>query len=305
MREHLERLRDSGVPSERALEIAARLTASTIKLEMLEARQRSERRRAAAKSRAFHDKIERRREAASARVETAPGSSRRLPQRDKQLIDILGQHQKRGGELPCPLVAEKIQKKLRAIRIPSWNKTSVVLRATAYALQTHHEGGFAFSMNITPSVEKAARASRRGAASYIQDRIRKAMTKEFGVNDAPDFWLVAEASRTDRRLHVHGGITVDLTDRDLRRRVEASLMSAGGGWSSPSGKIYATDFRRMDQPLTWASYCLKDMNLTGSEVPNRLVTSTAGIRRRAQDRWGEMRALLQSFCDAGSPRAKS
>src|SRR5690606_14418440 len=123
-----------------------------------------------------------RREAASARVATAPRSSRRRPHRDKQIIDILGHHQKGGGELPCPLVAQKISKKLGIIRIPTWEKTSIILRATAYALQTHHEGGYALNLNMTPSVEKAARASKRGAASYIQDRIRKEMVKPFGIN---------------------------------------------------------------------------------------------------------------------------
>lgn len=273
-------------------------------MEMLEARQRSAMKRAEARSRRYRDKHERRREAAAAGVETAPRSSRRLPLRDKQLIDILGKHQKRGVELPSPLVASEISKKIGNVRIPSWEKASIVLRATAFALQTHHEGGYSLNLNITPSTENAARASKRGAASYIQDRIRKEMVKEFGLTEAPDFWLVAEAPRAGR-LHVHGGIMADLSDPDRHRRIEAALVRAGGGWSSPTGRVFAAAFRRIDRPLTWASYCLKDTGSTGSDLPNRLVTSTAGMRRKAQDRWGEMRELLQSYCDAGTPRAKS
>ena len=230
-------------------------------------------------------------------AKTAHDPSWRVPQSDKNYVDALGYREQRGEVNGSPLVRAQSKTDLTRGKLPAWSKTSFPLKVLALSIQSFDEGASCFSLNLHPRIETAARRSGRGGASYLQDRIRKALARAFPSLKA-DFWFVVESD--DGRLHCHGAIiTAHLPPSEITG-IELALKSAGGGWADKHGAEHALMLKPMTGPRNWASYVLKGINDDQCCDRGRIYAVTVPLRRRAEGRWPSIRATLVGVAAAST-----
>ncbi len=242
------------------------------------------------------DRVRTRQEKAS---KTAQPTKRRLPQRDRQYVEIIGEAEKGGYLADGPLVLQIIEKKLRTYRLPHWEKTTISLKVMAMSFQSSKEGAQTINLRLNSVVCGKALASPRGPASYMQDAIKRAFDKTFGKGKGPEFWFVIETDGSTR-FHLHGAVvTPNVTGAvDM---VDAALRAAGGKWESVRGQQHQQVTRPVHDPLWWAFYAVKRMNIGNRSISTKLFASTRDLRSRTQVTWDALRAALPQSAPRGSP----
>lgn len=251
--------------------------------------------RVEAKNRRRADKAARLVEATS---KTARPSKRRLPQRDRQYVDLVGKAEKEGWLADRPLVLSKITEKLGRYRLPHWEKTTISLKIMAMSVTSAREGAQTINLRLSPEQCAQALISSRGAVSYMQQRIRSALERSFGHRKAPDFWFVMETDWKGK-FHLHGAV-VTPSSPGARELVGQALRKAGGTWASDGGQQFQQVSKSLDDPLYWASYVIKHMNVSSRAVEGKLFASTVGIRALAAGGWNQLREQLPQSPRRGS-----
>ena len=221
---------------------------------------------------------------------SAKPSRRRMPQRDRQYLEIVGEAEKLGYLGDRALVLSKINSKLTYYRLPHWDHTTLPLKMLAYSIESAKDGAQTINLRPNPKVTEQALRSPRGPAGYMQDRIRREMEKAFGRDNIPDFWFVVETD-SDKRFHLHGAV-VTPTVVGAPDMVDAALRAAGGTWDAAKGHHHQQISKSLDDPIYWAFYVCKRMNVGKARIDRKLSASTDGVRKRAALGWDDMRATL-------------
>jgi hypothetical protein len=123
----------------------------------------------------------------------------------------------------------------------------------------------------------------------MQDRVRKALERVF-LADAPEFWFTIEMD-WGGQFHLHGAVITPPVEGG-RHLVDKALRDAGGAWASSKGQQYQQFSKPLVEPLYWASYVVKHMNISAQDVGGKLYASTRGIRSAAAERWDSIRNEL-------------
>lgn len=221
---------------------------------------------------------------------SAKPATRRLPQRDRQYLEIVGTAEKEGYLGDVPLVLSILNSKIPNYRLPHWEKTTISLKVMAMSSESSREGAQTINLRLNSVVCGKALASPRGPASYMQDAIKRAFDKTFGKGKGPDFWFVIETD-TNARFHLHGAV-VTPNMADAVDMVDAALRTAGGKWESDGGHQHQQVTRSLDDPLWWAFYAVKRMNIGGGRISSKLFASTRELRSRAEINWDDLRSSL-------------
>lgn len=225
--------------------------------------------------------------AAEAASRTANPTQRRNQQRDREYLEIIGSAE-RGGRLSTPgLVGGEIEKKLGRYRLPHWEKTTLPLKVAALSLETEKRGGRTINLRIGDTFSKKALGSSRGPVSFMQNQVRETLKRRFAA-DAPEFWFVMERD-SDDLFHLHGAY---VDQRHVGHGLVDAALRDAGGWSSPKGKGRAHQSAELKDPLYWASYVIKQMNLTSTLTDRKLLASTAELRDAARGAWDGWRSRL-------------
>lgn len=227
--------------------------------------------------------------AAEAASRTASPTRRRNQQRDRQYLEIIGSAERAGRLANVALVGAEIKKHVGRYRLPHWEKTTLPLKVAALSLETARRGGRTINLRIGHTFSKKALVASRGPVSFMQNQVRETLKRRF-EGDAPEFWFVMERD-THELFHLHGAY-VDQT-HIAHRLVDAALRDAGG-WTSTSGGGLAQQSRELKDPLFWASYVVKQMNLTSDLTDRKLLASTAELRDAARGAWDGWRSHLPS-----------
>lgn len=200
---------------------------------------------------------------------TATKNFRRLPQADRHYVDIIGEAERYGYLDDAALVMSKFPSHLKSYRLPHWEKTTISLKVMAMSMEAAKEGAQTINLRIHPSVRAKASASPRGPAGYMQEAIRRSFRATFGPDRAPEFWFVIELDGSDGdHFHLHGAVVTPSIANGFNL-VDAALCSAAGGWDDPSGQIYQQVPKELTDPIYWASYAVKTMNITGREIERK------------------------------------
>jgi hypothetical protein len=237
-----------------------------------------------------------RRNRAAAKVEKASSSAkprrRRFLQKDHAYLRIIGSAEKDERLGDAASVVREIEKTLTRYRLPHWEKTTLPLKALACSLESSKAG--AQTINLRPNHETCHKAlqSPRGAAAYMEDRIKRALEDKFGMGNVPDFWFVIE-SDTHERFHVHGAVVTPKGIADAEDTVDDALRAAGGLWSAPGGHQHQQVHAPLRDPAWWASYACKELNVTADRLGiKNTFAATYGMRRAARVGWDGHRAVL-------------
>lgn len=218
---------------------------------------------------------------------TANPAQRRNHQRDREYLEIIGSAE-REGRLSAPgLVGAEIEKKLGRYKLPHWEKTTLPLKVAALSLETAKRGGRTINLRIGHTFSQKALGASRGPVSFMQNQVRETLRRRFEA-DAPEFWFVMERD-TDDLFHLHGGY-VD-QGHIPHGLVDAALRDAGG-WTGTPGAGLAQKSAALKDPLFWAWYVVKQMNLTPTLTNRKLLASTAEIRDAARGAWDGWRSRL-------------
>lgn len=196
------------------------------------------------------------------------------------------------------------------VRLPNYSHSSPLTRALAYGACIKYEHRWAFTLHLSDKVIDEALRSKRGFASYIQDRVRDSLKEALRGTRLrmPEFFLIPEIDpeRTER-IHVHGVIEIvnDPFSRfpgraTLNRRAISDALGQAGGISdfAPGERARVVDIRPCTGVAGWVSYITKwylsvAANLDvmrrarGYAIPDRketLVAATQGLRR-AGGKW--------------------
>ena len=246
------------------------------------------RKRIEATSRKRWDKHEAKAEKAS---RTANPTKRRLPQRDRQYLEIIGKAEDGGYLDDTSLVLSKLNKKIGTYRLPHWEKTTISLKVMAMSVVSAKAGAQTINLRLSSDVCRRALKTPRGPAAYMQDIIRKALTRTFGKGNVPEFWFVIEADSSER-FHLHGAVETPNLPNAVSL-IDQALRSAGGGWDDAKGQHHQHTASGLDDPFVWASYAVKTMTLTRSRLGDvKLFASTDSLRKQARARWEDLRASL-------------
>lgn len=233
------------------------------------------------------DKLETKYEVAS---KSANPNRRRFPQLDRQYVEIIGEAERAGHLNDGPLVLSKLPTRLQTYRLPHWEKTTISLKVMALSLECSRQG--AQTINLRPNQEVCAKALRspRGPAGYMQDAIRRAMERTFGKAAAPEFWIVIETD-TAHQFHIHGAVVTPSLHNGVDL-VDAALRAAGGEWGNVHGQHHQQVSASLDDPIYWASYTVKRMNIAKSHTDRKLFACTSGLRSAAKAGWDGLRGSL-------------
>lgn len=218
---------------------------------------------------------------------TASPSQRRNPQRDREYLEIVGSEEKAGRLQSRGLVGSKIQKRLGNYRLPHWEKTTLPLKVMALSMEAHMRGGRTINLRLGHEVSRKALSSSRGPVSFVQNQVRETFKRRF-ADDSPEFWFVMERD-TDNLFHLHGAY-VDQAHIP-HAEVDAALRDAAG-WSAAQGVGLAQKSAELKDPIFWAHYTVKQMNLTAGITERKLLASTAGLRDASRVAWDHRRSKL-------------
>ena len=218
---------------------------------------------------------------------TARPDQRRNPQRDREYLEIVGSEERAGLLQSGGLVGAKIQKRLGNYRLPHWEKATLPLKVMALSLETAARGGRTINLRIGHEVSKKALASSRGPVSFVQNQVRETLKRRF-ADDAPEFWFVMERD-TDDLFHLHGAYVDQV--HVPHAEVDAALRDAAG-WNLVRGAGLAHQSVELKDPIFWAHYTVKQMNLTARITERKLLASTAELRDASRGAWDRWRSKL-------------
>lgn len=182
-RDAVDRAKDLGISD--PLEYAAKAVAYD-RLERRRARQRtSDARRSKAVVRRMANKGAASRESAA---KTARPNTRRSSSRDRQYVAALGQAERDGHPFSSPLVTSELKKLLKSYAPPHWDKGTTPIKVMALSLESSERGAWTINLRLTPEICSKALGSSRGPASFLQDRMRKALERELGPLRSSGSW---------------------------------------------------------------------------------------------------------------------
>jgi hypothetical protein len=227
---------------------------------------------------------------AASRTEKASRTARHTPRRrlqaDKKFLMIIGVAEKEGRPTTSGSVGADIQRAIPGYRLPHWEKTTLPLKVLALSVESHRQGAHTINLRLSKEIDEAARRSPRGIVSYMQDRIRKALKDAF-ADDAPEFWFVLERDDATR-FHLHGAVIVPQSG--CEPMIDDALRKAGGSWAQKSFQQVGS---KLNDPIWWAHYTIKSLNMTVLDIDTRLFASTLAIRQAAREGWDGLRLKLQ------------
>ena len=218
---------------------------------------------------------------------TANPNQRRNQQRDRKYLEIVGAAERNGQLTQTGLVGSKITKALGSYRLPHWEKTTIPLKVLALSYETAKREGRTINLRISHEAQEKALASSRGPVSFVQNQVRETLKRRFEA-DAPEFWFVMEWDG-ENRFHLHGGY--ELQSHIDHQLIDTALRNAGG-WSGAAASGLAQVSTKLIDPIVWASYVMKHLNLTATVTDRKLLASTAQIRDAARGSWDGLRSRL-------------
>ncbi|MBP27832.1 hypothetical protein [Methylobacterium sp.] len=152
-------------------------------------------------------------------------------------------------------------KKSRARLIANWNEAGDLSRLD-YVNRAGALWGkpFAWTLNISPDVEKVANDDARGALNYLARRVRLHLDRQPALRDERLLsWMVIETTNAGRP-HLHGAVFTD--NPELLPSIREALTKAGGVWNSKAGHGYQTDLGPQRHLDDWSAYPLKRQGRT-------------------------------------------
>jgi hypothetical protein len=157
----------------------------------------------------------------------------------------------------------------------------------ALSLETGKRGGRTINLRISHNASAKALGSSRGPVSFVQNQVRDTLKRRFEA-DAPEFWFVMEQDPV-KGFHLHGAyeyaLNIDYLD------IDRALRDAGG-WGNTAGKGLSQMSVPLKDPIWWAHYTVKRINLTRMLTDRRLFASTSEIRDAARGGWEAVRARM-------------
>ena len=184
--------------------------------------------------------------------------------------------------------------------VPHWDHTGDRLKIVALCGVVGAELGGTITAHIGESILGRGYASSLGIASYLGDRIQKAVKAEFEriAMPPPEYFFALEDASfgmglgVSDSLHLHGGYCTALTGREgvcQRRALRKALKAALGAWGAGRRQVQIRP--SIETPWKWARYVAKHLDVTGDRLANlgaRRATLIApnAMRSRAR-RWYE------------------
>lgn len=215
-----------------------------------------------------------------------PGK-RRMLQADRRYLEITGIADRNGQPMSSGSVGAEIKKALQGYKLPHWEKTTLPLKVLALSLETGKRGGRTINLRISHDASAKALRSSRGPVSFVQNQVRDTLKRRFEA-DAPEFWFVMEQD-TVKGFHLHGAY--EHAPHIDHLEIDSALRDAGG-WGSANGKGLSQVSRVLKDPIWWAHYTAKRINLTRMLTDRKLFASTAEIRDAARGGWEAVRARM-------------
>lgn len=256
------------------------------RLRILERRQKANLEAVKLGTRKATNRLAEKRETAS---KNAHGNRRRYLQADRIYLEIIGAAEAEGLPATDPLVTGKLEKRLKGYKLPHWDKTTLPLKVMAMSVALAKHGARTVNLRLSPDVQERAKSANKTVVSFLQNRIRMELKKEFEA-DAPEFWFVIERDN-DKRFHLHGAIACP-DDGLFREGIEKALRRAAGKWNSKAGQHHQLLTKPLAKPFGWATYVTKDLNVTAMSVPGKLLGWSGGVRAQAQHEWNGLRKAL-------------
>jgi hypothetical protein len=224
-------------------------------------------------------------QAEQASKSASPGK-RRLLQADRRYLEITGIADRNGQPMTSGSVAAEIKKTLQGYKLPHWEKTTLPLKVLALSIETGKRGGRTINLRISHDASAKALRSSRGPVSFVQNQVRETLKRRFEA-DAPEFWFVME--QDPKGFHLHGAYEhashINYLD------IDRALRDAGG-WGSTQGKGLSQMSVCLKDPIWWAHYTVKQINVTRMLTDRKLFASTAEIRDAARGGWEAVRARM-------------
>jgi hypothetical protein len=174
-----------------------------------------------------------------------------------------------------------------------WEKTGSLTKLTAatWSLLTEERQPVAFSFNLTPESEAAAKANASGPIDWLKRRLDKQLTKRFGKGGIPYFFAL---DIEEGRLHIHGSFLPLKGSEYHHDQVRDAMKAAWGVWRLGDGRENPkqTDFRPLYSD-GWISYALLERRKVAKAIgDDRTFTMTNDLRRDAQRTYNEIRDLM-------------
>lgn len=211
---------------------------------------------------------------------------RRMLQADRRYLEITGIADRNGQPMSSGSVAAEIEKTLPGYKLPHWGKTTLPLKVLAMSIETGKRGGRTINLRISHDASAKALRSSRGPVSFVQNQVRETLKRRFEA-DAPEFWFVME--QDPKGFHLHGAYEhashINYLD------IDRALRDAGG-WGSTQGKGLSQMSVFLKDPIWWAHYTVKQINVTRMLTDRKLFASTVEIRDAARGGWEAVRARM-------------
>ena len=172
--------------------------------------------------------------------------------------------------------------------VPHWDHTGDKLKALAWAMCLHIDGGEAFTLRLGPEVISATDSARLTA--YVRDRITAELRIRFKTisQEPPDFCFAIEATELGQ-IHIHGAATMGAApEADRKCAVKAlrsALKAAGGHWFGPSSRNTGHQVRtsRLTTAIKWIDYSSKWNLGSAKQLGGQVFSASTGMRSAAKD----------------------
>lgn len=153
------------------------------------------------------------------------------------------------------------------------------------ALQAAGKPVVSFSLNLAPDCIERALRHPRGLVDCLKRHFDRALKRRLGY--VPLYWFSADVASHDR-LHLHGGIGIDLPDLT---HVRAALLEIGGKWASAYEADRQLDMNPQRCDAGWVKYAIQSFGATRKIIGDQTVT-IAGLRSMAKAHYDGYRALI-------------
>ena len=192
------------------------------------------------------------------------------------------------GTAPPTHIERLLSKYKRTRTPPRWDEATALSKAVFFHREVAKRLGVSFTLNLSPEVEKSARADPRSFTEHIRRRLQRALKAAF--NRSVDFWFGIDVS-AEGRPHLHGGVAVLIDEQASLLR---SLTQAGGKWASAHGVGHQAHIgQRLDDE--WAAYAVKTIGPSRREEYGCMISVTDNIRRQAKRAFDSEREYVLTY----------
>lgn len=196
----------------------------------------------------------------------------------------------------------------RLLKPAPWRDVTDQLKAVFFHFALRARGtSYRFDLNLSPDIAAAARGKGNKACEFIRRRVARELRK---VLDSPaEFVLALEEDGIERRLHVHGTLSIP---SDRRMAARKALEMAGGEWDGVGGQ-HQVNMRpqQINPDLRGGTYIVKNVaraSPKGRALSKRLddkkrlpkfegrpMAVTRGIRQDAEKLYVAARKLVIDY----------